>query len=169
MYKKTLPALLIAAALIGSSFYMVSPVNAAPAVPQGNDTVQAVQQEQQIVKDYEAKFYPLREKLEAKRLQYRALANNPNADQKAIAQLSEEIASLHTQMIKLRTDTFGYHHGGRGFGPGMGGRGGHGMGMGGMGMGGCPGMSGMGMGSGMGGYGHDGGWHKGGRGMGGNW
>ncbi len=54
-----------------------------------------------IMKSTEEAMLPLREKMMAKRLELQSMAAMPNPDQEAIAKLSAEIASLHTQMIKV--------------------------------------------------------------------
>lgn len=54
-----------------------------------------------IMKSTEEAMLPLREKMMAKRLELQSMAAMPNPDQEAIAKLAAEIASLHTQMIKV--------------------------------------------------------------------
>lgn len=127
-----------------------------------------------IMKSTEEAMLPLREKLMAKRLELQSMASMPNMNQEAIAKVASEIASLHTQMIKIHdqmadklsselgisigrgTCSDGYtrcpmhqgQRGQRGYGHGMRGYGmqpGYGMGYG-------P-MGGYGMGGMMGGYG----------------
>lgn len=114
-----------------------------------------------IFKEFYDRMTPVGEKMMAKRLELNALQGNTNADPKQIGKLAEEIAALHTQMIKEREaldERFrkelgidapmrGMGRGGMGHGRGMGYGGGmgHGGGMGrgdGMGYGGgngsCP-------------------------------
>lgn len=54
-----------------------------------------------IMKSTEEAMLPLREKMMAKSLQLQSMAAMPNPDQEAISKLAAEIASLHTQMIKV--------------------------------------------------------------------
>lgn len=54
-----------------------------------------------IMKSTEEAMLPLREKLMAKRLELQSMASMPNMNQEAIAKVASEIASLHTQMIKV--------------------------------------------------------------------
>lgn len=127
-----------------------------------------------IMKSTEEAMLPLREKLMAKRLELQSMASMPDMNQEAISKTAAEIASIHTQMIKIHdqmadklsselginigrgTCSDGYtrcpmHQGSRGmrgYGHGMRGYGmqpGYGMGYG-------P-MGGYGMGGMMGGYG----------------
>lgn len=44
---------------------------------------------------------PLREKMMGKRLQLDTMASMPNMNEEAIAKAAAEVASLHTQMIKV--------------------------------------------------------------------
>lgn len=92
-----------------------------------------------IVKEFYDRMTPIGEKMMAKRTELNALQGNTNADPKRITQLSEEIAALHTQMVKERNaldeklskdlgiempargmgrgGNGGWGHGGRGNGP----------------------------------------------------
>ena len=107
-----------------------------------------------IFKEFYDRMIPVGEKMMAKRLELNALQGNTNADPKQIGKLAEEIAALHTQMIKERealderfSKELGIEAPMRGMGRGMG----HGGGMGrgnGMGSGGGMGRGGMGYGGG---------------------
>lgn len=55
----------------------------------------------EIVKSAEEAMLPLREKMMAKRLQLDTMASMPNMNEEAIAKAAAEVASLHTQMIKV--------------------------------------------------------------------
>ena len=55
----------------------------------------------EIIKSAEEAMLPLREKMMAKRLQLDTMASMPNMNEEAIAKAAAEVASLHTQMIKV--------------------------------------------------------------------
>jgi zinc resistance-associated protein len=55
-----------------------------------------------IMKDFIDRITPIGEKLMAKRMEFEALKENTKAEPKQISKLSEEIASLYTQMTKER-------------------------------------------------------------------
>ena len=55
----------------------------------------------EVVKSAEEAMLPLREKMMAKRLQLDTMASMPNMNEEAIAKAAAEVASLHTQMIKV--------------------------------------------------------------------
>lgn len=55
----------------------------------------------EIIKAAEEAILPLREQMMAKRLQLQTMASMPNMNEEAIAKTAAEVASLHTQMIKV--------------------------------------------------------------------
>ena len=72
----------------------------------GNAAYQSLTPEKQakyneIIKSAEEAMLPLREKMMAKRLQLDTMASMPNMNEEAIAKAAAEVASLHTQMIKV--------------------------------------------------------------------
>ena len=109
-------ALTASIACAGANFAQAA--EAAPAASAGNGMMppvgtfdnnaayQALTPEKQakyneIIKSAEEAMLPLREKMMAKRLQLDTMASMPNMNEEAIAKAAAEVASLHTQMIKV--------------------------------------------------------------------
>lgn len=110
-------ALTASIACTGANFAQAA--EAAPAASAGNGMMpprrhpsttmrayQALTPEKQakyneIIKSAEEAMLPLREKMMAKRLQLDTVASMPNMNEEAIAKAAAEVASLHTQMIKV--------------------------------------------------------------------
>jgi len=90
------------AAAVSAGNSMMPPVDAFD----GNAAYQSLTPEKQakyneIIKSAEEAMLPLREKMMAKRLQLDTMASMPNMNEEAIAKAAAEVASLHTQMIKV--------------------------------------------------------------------
>ncbi len=115
-YLKAFLFLALTASIACAGANAVLAAETALAAPAGNGTpvgtfdnnaaYQALTPEKQakyneIIKEAEEAMLPLREKMMAKRLQLETMASMPNMNEEAIAKAAAEVASLHTQMIKV--------------------------------------------------------------------
>jgi len=150
---------LIASLILGTLILTAGTAMARPGY-QNNYVEITAEQEAQIVKmstAYQKSVSPLIEELNAKKMEFYAISNHPEAKMSDIEALSKEIAALNAE---LRDENIAFHQDvskktGLSMGGGMGscGMGYGGMGHGGMGYG---GMGHGGMGRGGMGYGHNG-------------
>ena len=117
-YLKAFLFLALTASIVCAGANFAQAAETAPAASAGNGMMppvgtfdnnaayQALTPEKQakyneIVKSAEEAMLPLREKMMAKRLQLDTMASMPNMNEEAIAKAAAEVASLHTQMIKV--------------------------------------------------------------------
>lgn len=151
---------LIASLVLGTLILTAGTAMARPGNYNNNYVEITAEQEAQIVKmstAYQKSVSPLIEELNAKKMEFYAISNHPEAKMKDIEALSKEIAALNTE---IRDENIAFHEDvskktGLSMGGGMHGGGMHGGGMGSCGMG-YGGMGHGGMGHGGMGRGHNG-------------